>query len=202
MMRPEKRRDAERTRHRRNQVLQAAAVCFARHGFHGASMAQISREAGMSAGHIYNYFDSKDAIILAFVERETDDLIDRLREHATRDDPLQAILDDVDQHLDAMLDPHPHQLPFEVYAEASRNPAIAARLKMHGNTSREHLRELVKVGRRRRNLPVPDILVESRINTMIACFQGLSIRALHLDDMDRRGMTHALRVAVRALLMT
>ena len=48
---------------RREQVLCAAADCFRRKGYHGAGMAEISRTAGMSAGHIYNYFESKEAII-------------------------------------------------------------------------------------------------------------------------------------------
>ena len=60
--------DPERAANRRRQVLDAAATCFRRSGFHGASMSEISKAAGMSAGHIYNYFASKDAIIAAFVE--------------------------------------------------------------------------------------------------------------------------------------
>jgi len=64
--------DPERAQLRRNQVLEAAASCFRRSGFHGASMAEISKAAGMSAGHIYNYFDGKDAIIAAFVEQNVE----------------------------------------------------------------------------------------------------------------------------------
>ena len=44
--------ESERAVLRRNQVLDAAAICFRNHGFHGASMAQISKTAGMSPGHI------------------------------------------------------------------------------------------------------------------------------------------------------
>ena len=41
---------------RREQILTAAAECFRRKGYHGAGMAEISNTAGMSAGHIYNYW--------------------------------------------------------------------------------------------------------------------------------------------------
>ena len=44
--------DRQRAGKRCEQVLDAAAACFRRRGFHGASMAEISREAGMSVGHI------------------------------------------------------------------------------------------------------------------------------------------------------
>ena len=37
---------------RRQQILSAAARCFREKGFHGASISQISKAAGMSAGHI------------------------------------------------------------------------------------------------------------------------------------------------------
>jgi AcrR family transcriptional regulator len=197
-----RRTDPERTQNRRNQVLDAAAVCFARSGFHGASMSEISKQAGMSAGHIYNYFDGKDAIILAFVEREAEHVAGLLGDLASREDPLQAMLDDAAFHVDETLDPQPWHLPLEMYAEASRNPVIAAKLRENDDISRAKLRELVKLGRKRRNLPVDDLLLDGRIDTIISYFQGLQIRALHRTDMNRASLVDAFRIAMRALLMT
>ncbi|WP_222862308.1 TetR/AcrR family transcriptional regulator [Zoogloea oleivorans] len=45
---------------RKEQVLAAAADCVRREGFHRTSMSQISAAAGMSSGHIYHYFGSKE----------------------------------------------------------------------------------------------------------------------------------------------
>src|SRR3546814_8434618 len=59
---------AERGEQRRRQILMAAADCFERRGFHGSSMAEISKVAGMSVGHIYHNFANKDAIIKAMAE--------------------------------------------------------------------------------------------------------------------------------------
>ena len=203
MTTPAKRRtDPERAQNRRNQVLEAAAVCFARSGFHGASMSEISKQAGMSAGHIYNYFDSKDAIIMAIVERESEYVTGLLVDLQTRDDPLQAMIDDARRHIDESLDPQPWHVPLEMYAEASRNPVIAAKLRVHEEKSRAQLRLLVKAGREHRNLPVDDKLLDGRIDTMISYFQGLPIRALNRPDMNRDGMTEGFRVAMTALLMT
>src|SRR5262252_4234519 len=47
---------------RRTQILEAAVVCFAKHGFHQASMHDISAEAGISVGLIYRYFQNKEEI--------------------------------------------------------------------------------------------------------------------------------------------
>src|ERR1700761_4531515 len=79
---------------RRKQVLEAAATCFRRHGFHACSMAQISAEAGMSVGHIYSYFPSKDAIIAAIVRADVDEALRKMAAFPLGDpDPRAAFLD-------------------------------------------------------------------------------------------------------------
>ncbi len=45
----------------REQLLLAAAAHFARHGFEGASLRAIAREAGLAHGLIRHYFGAKDA---------------------------------------------------------------------------------------------------------------------------------------------
>lgn len=203
MTTPAKRRtDPERAQNRRNQVLEAAAVCFSRSGFHGASMSEISKQAGMSAGHIYNYFDSKDAIIMAIVERESEYVTGLLVDLQMRDDPLQAMIDDARRHIDETLDPQPWHMPLEMYAEASRNSVIADKLRVHEENSRIQLRKLVKEGRERRNLPVDDELIDGRVDTIVSYFQGLPIRALNRPNMNREALAESFRVAMTALLMT
>lgn len=60
----------------RRRILTAAVACFAREGFHGASMQKICAAAGMSPGALYRYFPSKEALIAAIVE---DERAERLR---------------------------------------------------------------------------------------------------------------------------
>jgi AcrR family transcriptional regulator len=60
---------ATRKEERRSQVLKAAITCFAKNGFHQTTILDICAEAGLSAGAVYSYFDSKDAIIEALAER-------------------------------------------------------------------------------------------------------------------------------------
>ena len=54
---------------RRTEILDAAERCFARSGFHGASMQEICAEAGMSPGNLYRYFRSKEELIAGISER-------------------------------------------------------------------------------------------------------------------------------------
>lgn len=50
---------------RRAQVLDAARRCFAAEGFHQTSMDDVIRASGLSAGAVYQYFRSKDELIVA-----------------------------------------------------------------------------------------------------------------------------------------
>lgn len=58
---------------RRNQILDAAARCFARRGVH-VSVDEICAAAGISKGAIYVYFPSKDAVIQGLADRHMTDL--------------------------------------------------------------------------------------------------------------------------------
>src|SRR5512140_961015 len=59
----------QRQSDRRDDILEAAERCFVRSGFHQTSMQDICAEAGMSAGNLYRYFPSKEAIIAGICER-------------------------------------------------------------------------------------------------------------------------------------
>lgn len=48
---------------KRQLILDAALSIFAKKGYHGASIASIAKEAGISKGLIYNYFNSKEEIL-------------------------------------------------------------------------------------------------------------------------------------------
>lgn len=53
---------------RRGSIREAAERVFVRRGFDGATVHEIAEEAGVSAGSIYRYFDSKADLIHAVTE--------------------------------------------------------------------------------------------------------------------------------------
>jgi AcrR family transcriptional regulator len=57
----------------RQHLLDAAAIVFARHGFHGATLDEVATTAGFSKGAVYSNFKSKDDLFLELL----DDRIDR-----------------------------------------------------------------------------------------------------------------------------
>ncbi len=54
--------------------MQAALELIAERGFHGAPMAEIAAKAGVAAGTIYRYFETKEALITE-LHRELEDKI-------------------------------------------------------------------------------------------------------------------------------
>ncbi|MHB1683259.1 MAG: TetR/AcrR family transcriptional regulator [Bacilli bacterium] len=59
----------ERANERRNQILDAAEKCFARGGYHQATLDDIVTESGLSKGAVYSYFPAKDEILIKLIER-------------------------------------------------------------------------------------------------------------------------------------
>jgi TetR/AcrR family transcriptional repressor of uid operon len=115
----------ESTLDRRAQILDAALVCFAKRGFHQASMHDISAEAGISVGLIYRYFENKDAVISAMADRhkkEISEVLERARQAPSLLESLEILFtahccEDAPQVVSAFV--------VDLYAEASRNPHVA-----------------------------------------------------------------------------
>jgi AcrR family transcriptional regulator len=58
----------------RARILDAAMELFRRQGFEETTIREIAAEAGVATGGAYYYFDSKDAIVLAFYDQSQQEL--------------------------------------------------------------------------------------------------------------------------------
>jgi len=195
----EKRRPGAETR--RGQILQAAAECFGRSGFHAASMAEISKTAGMSVGHIYHYFANKDAIIAAIVEQEFDEIEELFAELAKEHDILSAMVARVDHGFQQRVDGRTAALFLEIVAQAARNPALAAQLQANDRKLRLRIRELVLKGRANAGAgPISERQLDAEIQIIGSLFDGLAIRTLRNPELDRETVLEVLRTTMRGLL--
>ncbi|MBI4750510.1 MAG: TetR/AcrR family transcriptional regulator [Acidobacteria bacterium] len=59
-------------------ILQAALELFSERGFHGTAMPLVSERAGVSAGTIYRYFESKEALVNALYQKWKTALLDHI----------------------------------------------------------------------------------------------------------------------------
>jgi AcrR family transcriptional regulator len=74
----------------RQTLLDAAAVEFAREGFDRANINTISTQAGFAKGTIYNYFPSKQALLLALIDSIAQEHLDYMQVALQPiEDPLQ-----------------------------------------------------------------------------------------------------------------
>ena len=76
---------------RRDQILDAAAQCFAEGGFHATSMADIIAASGLSAGSVYRYFKSKEELIATIIDRLMETVIGALTQATQDSSPLEMI---------------------------------------------------------------------------------------------------------------
>ncbi|MBY0561203.1 TetR/AcrR family transcriptional regulator [Hyphomicrobium sp.] len=111
-------------RARREHILDAALTCFARGGFHATAMQTICREAGVSPGALYVYFDSKEALIAGLCERDRAEFAERFASLATAPDFLEA-LNAIGQHYFIDEGAEKQRFVIEMGIEATRNPRIA-----------------------------------------------------------------------------
>jgi AcrR family transcriptional regulator len=64
----------------RGRIMAAAIELFRRQGFDATTMREIAAEAGVATGAAYYYFDSKDAIVLAFYDQAQKEMEPLLQE--------------------------------------------------------------------------------------------------------------------------
>ena len=74
---------------RREEITVAARDLFSRKGFHGTSVPDIARAAGISTGLIYHIFPSKDAILLACCAEVATLHLDFFKQTVDIADPLE-----------------------------------------------------------------------------------------------------------------
>lgn len=185
--------ESDRAAQRRHQVLDAAAICFRNHGFHGASMAQISKTAGMSPGHIYHYFDNKEAIIAAIVERDMEEMMEWTGQiFYSSDDILQSMLDGVECGVEANTDPECAALMLEIMAESARNPQIAATVKQCNQIARQRLIDVLVKEMAQRGA-VSSVDVQVKTDLIASMFDGLLMKCIHNPTMDKAALTMLMR---------
>lgn len=168
----------ERDGIRRREIVEAARRCVLRQGFHASPVAQIAREAGMSVGQVYRYFDGKDAIIRAIVE----DII-ATRVHNMTHSPESPFTAERLATRTTYFDERHREdslLMLEVTAEASRNAEIAAVVRDADRRSQEEaIRKTLE-----RNPGLDPAEAAARCEVAAVLIEGTHFRqatALHAD---------------------
>jgi AcrR family transcriptional regulator len=120
-----RRRQAEE---RRAQLIDTALNVFAQKGLDGATVKDLSEEAGVAQGLLYHYFRSKEELLRAALERHY--FLPELRRITSpdRDRPARQVLIEVGEGFAAMLRGQRPLLQVMI-REAPINPAVADRVE-------------------------------------------------------------------------
>ena len=80
---------------KRKRILDAAVRVFAEHGYHGARVGDIAKDAGVAHGLLYHYFASKDDVLRTIFVENWGELIARFRAVEAADEPADAKLEGI-----------------------------------------------------------------------------------------------------------
>ena len=183
---------------RRQQILDAACDCVRHAGFHGASMAEIAKAAGLSVGQIYRYFENKEAIIAAIVAQDLAEMREKFAEMESRPgDLVDVMTEHLPDAVDKCFDSGRAALTLEVLAEAARNPKVAAIVRAADEQERVFARSMLA---RSRRPEWSDAEFQARCEAVGMLFDGMIMRAVNHPATDREPLARVLSATIRQLL--
>lgn len=179
---------------RADEILDLCRAAFAQKGFDGASMQDLARSAGMSAGNFYRYFASKEAIIVALVERQLAEIEDQFAQVISAADPRRAFIETLGRHMERQADDD-GALWAEIMAAAARRPAVGEILHRMEETVMGHMLRLFALFAR-----VPVDVAAARFRTQ-AALTFILIRGAGMDCPSDRTPAMVDAGALRALVL-
>lgn len=189
---------------RRRQILDGAAVCFARNGFHATSMQDVLKEVDLSAGAVYRYFKGKEELIGAIVAEVLGSVRAAFEEAARQSPPpppdelVAAVLGRTLAARESLVvdgQPAFPRLVIQVWTETLRNGELAALLRDGYGSVRASWSEIVE-GYQEAGMMRPDVEPDHVARTMIAAVLGF----LAQQSLFGAAPVEVLRDGLRALM--
>lgn len=178
---------------RRAEIIAAARKCVAYKGFHATSMAQISKNARMSVGHIYRYFENKEAIIKSIVEQITVEQLNWIANTAYDENIADF---QIKRYTELYVINHEMRaLLLEIHAEAARNPEIASILQ-HSD-KKCHEMAVSTVSKIFPEFEATDI--NARVELMATISESFLMRSLKETESDKEKVTELLHKLIKQL---
>jgi AcrR family transcriptional regulator len=180
---------------RRQQILDAAAACFSRRGFHQTTMQDICEESGLSPGAVYRYFPGKEAIIEGMTARGQNQNAEAI-EYAMSKERTLDVFDELIRiffiELESLRSAEICALNVELISEAPRSERIRESLQRTNQNVRSMFVQLVERAQAAGEID-PALESESVARVMVALYQGFITQRLVEPDADAGGYAEVLR---------
>ena len=193
--------DQERTerlaeQHRR-EIVDAAERLVKGNGLHQLKLRDIAKESGKSLGNLYNYFQNKEAIIEALVEREKSRF---LMVVSQKIEPLpgEDYKSMLRRHLEQMADADSLLLAISVAGEALVNPGVHKIMVAANRRIVEHVVALIHQDPSCSMDNVPRELLEARVICIRTFFESLRGAVAFYPDVNREMLK---QVTIERLLL-
>ncbi|AUQ68460.1 TetR/AcrR family transcriptional regulator [Phaeobacter inhibens] len=110
---------------RRQQILEAAIMCFLETGYHQTGVRDIANRAGVSLGNLYNHFPGKHDVLVEIAALERAELAPFIDGLAQPRAPMKLLENFVKSYAKYLAVPENVILGLEITSEAIRKPDIA-----------------------------------------------------------------------------
>lgn len=187
---------------RRRQILIAAHRCFARHGLHATTMQVVAHEAGLSAGALYRYFDSKEVLIEALA-----DWGHELKQDTLADLERSGGADTLARVVGALLEPvaidSPEceaslRLDVRIWGEALDQPGIRRVVQEQMAALKEPIASFIRFERQHGRIR-RDVVPEAVADTIVALLAGLELQKALDPKLDVPRYVEMVRIFLRSL---
>jgi AcrR family transcriptional regulator len=131
---------------RRAEILEAAWKCFTEKGFHNTTMQDIYQATNLSPGAVYNYFSSKEDIVVASVKEFSNWSVSSLTSLIS-ENPDKSIIKVIQYWLSTIKQNDIGKgisIQLDFYSEATRNSRIREAMLQSQDATHDKLIELIK----------------------------------------------------------
>ena len=184
---------------RRREILAAAWRCFGRKGFHQTTMRDICREAGLSPGAVYQYFQGKDDLIRAVAEEGRRASAARAAPATESRSPPDALAETLTRFLDCLDDPNAIpslRIDIRLCAEALHEAQVRQAVLENYQSLLDLFTPVIERGQElgaldRAHTP------EAVARILVAIFQGLEFQKALDPDVDVKASASAAAALLR-----
>ena len=189
---------AARANAQRERILDAALTCFAREGFHAATMQDIVAESGLSPGAIYGYFTGKTEVVMAIASERHAMERQRMQQALAAADLDTSLVRLVEGFVLGLRDPQEktwRRLAVQLWAESLSNPRLKREALAGVSQAVEILSPMIRAAQREGRWP-RHLDSQSAARVMIAILQGISLQLAWDDTIDIASVAAALRIMI------
>lgn len=89
------------------RIIKGSIELFAKKGFHTTSVQEIAEHAGVAKGSFYNYFESKDELIVSIYDYYYATIMERMKEAKQESNPRDALMKQLEIYFDFIIENKP-----------------------------------------------------------------------------------------------